>query len=494
MAHAAPIRRALLLLAGLAIAAASLGPGPASAATSYTVSLGAHGGARWTVRTSVYVNLKAIMAGAWKQQLWSGTCAAPRARLAALPDLVVPTGRTAYARTTRFTRSIATAGGVTVRVTRGATVICGAFVAPRSAGSSGGLHGVDLVGMEMGWTDWSQATGPVAGTNYPVFDERLIDYLASKRVTILVFLFSWEGMQSKLNGPIPAAETGDYRAYFDNYRRIVTYATGRGITVVIAPWQAGAGGGIAGPTWRGQLVGSAAVPVPAFTDFWSKMATIFLDNPLVWYRLITEPHDMSTMQWWTTAQAAIDAIRATGSTQRILIPGTDYSAASQWTEDWYDTADPRRSNAYGWLNADGPGRPLRDPLHNTIAEVHTYLDTDEGGVSAEITSVTAARQHLKVAVDEARARGYRLFLGEIGMYAGRRTNDGHPASDAWRDFVDYADANTDVLLGWTWWAAGNPGWWDDPDSHDGGHYAVTPTNGDTYSGDTVNMKMIQNDF
>ena len=80
------------------------------------------------------------------------------------------------------------------------------------------------------------------------------------------------------------------------------------------------------------------------------------------------------------------------------------------------------------------------------------------------------------------------------MYASRRTDDGHPALDAWRDFIAYANANTDVLLGWTWWAAGAPGWWDDPDSHDGGHYALTPTNGETYAGDTVNMKMIEGDF
>ena len=126
--------------------------------------------------------------------------------------------------------------------------------------------------------------------------------------------------------------------------------------------------------------------------------------------------------------------------------------------------------------------------------MHTYLDPDEGGVSAEITSVTAAREHLAVAVNEARAHGYRLFLGEIGMYAGETTDDGHPASDAWRNFVSYANANTDVLLGWTWWAAGTPGWWDDVAANGGGHYSVTPTNGTTYTGDTVNMKMIGGDF
>jgi hypothetical protein len=67
---------------------------PAAAAASYRASLGAHGTATWTVGQSVSVNLKAMTPGTWKQQLWSGTCAAPEARLAVLPSLAVPaTGR-----------------------------------------------------------------------------------------------------------------------------------------------------------------------------------------------------------------------------------------------------------------------------------------------------------------------------------------------------------------------------------------------------------------
>jgi endoglucanase len=200
------------------------------------------------------------------------------------------------------------------------------------------------------------------------------------------------------------------------------------------------------------------------------------------------------MLWWTTAQATVNAIRGTGATQRILVPGTNYSAASTWTDNWYDPAPVQRSNAFGYLNANGPGLPFTDPLNNSVVEVHTYLDTDEGGVSAEITSVTAARQHLGVVEAEARAHGYKLFVGEIGMYAGQRTNDGHPASDAWKDFAAYAQANSDLFVGWTWWAAGEPGWWDDVAANGGGHYSVTPTNGNTYTGDTVNMTMIKGDF
>jgi endoglucanase len=355
--------------------------------------------------------------------------------------------------------------------------------------SAARLRGTNAVGMEMGYLQFNQASGPVADTNYPTYDTRDIDYFASKHMSVLRFLFSWEGMQSTLDGPIPAAANGNYKIYFDNYKRIVDYATGLGIRVIVEPWQSDSGGGAGGARWRGDLVGSAAVPTAAFADFWGKMATPFKDNPLVSYGLVNEPNNMSTMSWFASAQAAISAIRATGSVQRIYVPGNGYTAASGWTQDYYDTAATQRSNAYGWLNANGPDQPLADPANNIVAEVHCYLDDDASGSSTGIVSATIARQRLSVAVDEAAAHGYKVFLGEIGMYAGNAL-----ASTAWADFIGYLETKGDTLIGYTWWAGGMPGWWPDVGANGGGHFSITPTDANAFSGDTVNMLMIQADF
>lgn len=360
----------------------------------------------------------------------------------------------------------------------------------------GRFRGTNLVGMEMDYARFTVAGGPVANTNYPVHNNKIIDYLVSKRVSVIRFLFSWEGMQSTLYGPIPAATTGNYKAYFDNYKRIVDYATSKGMHVIVGPWQMGKNSDVGGATFRGDLVGSTAVPNEAFADFWTKMANIYKSNPLVSYALADEINNISTMQWWTAAQVGVNAIRATGSTQRIIVPGNGWTGASSWLDNWYDTsATNKRSNAYGYLNANGTGRPLSDPLNQTIVEIHTYLDENEGGGTPAITAVTAARSHLAVAVNEARARGYKLYLGEIGFYAGATTTaEGRPAADAWADFISYFEANSDVLVGYTWWATGAPGWWNDVSANGGGHFSLTPTNGTTYTGDTVNMKMIEANF
>ena len=354
------------------------------------------------------------------------------------------------------------------------------------------FRGTNLAGMEMAYINFDQSTGPAAGHDYSVYDTRVIDFYVSKRMTAFRFFFSWEGMQTTLYGSIPAANSGNYKAYFDNYKRVVDYATNvQGIQVVIEPWQADSSGGVGGARYRGVLVGSnpGTVPDAAFADFWTKMATIFKDNSLVSYGLVNEPNRMSTLSWWGTAQAAITAIRSTGSTQRIFVQGNGYTAASSWTLDYYDTDPTPHSNAYGWLNANGPGQPIADPANNIVAEVHCYLDADGSGSTTGIVAVTTARDRIAVALNEAAAHGYKIYLGEMGFWAGNALAPG-----AWADFIDYFNHNRDTLIGFTWWAGGMPGWWDDVAANGGGHFAITPTNGATFTGDTINMQMIQNDF
>jgi endoglucanase len=218
------------------------------------------------------------------------------------------------------------------------------------------------------------------------------------------------------------------------------------------------------------------------------------------YALINEPNFMSTMTWWSAAQAAVTAIRKSGATTPIYIPGLGYTAASNWTQSGCygcDTDTPARSNAYGWLNANGAGKPISDPLDNIAAEVHTYLDSEQSGDATDITSVTAARDQISITVNEAAAHGYQVYLGEIGMLATVTTDDGHPASDAWADFISYANSSSSTLIGYTWWAGGYPPWWNDVGANGGGHFSISPTSYPAtgpWSGDTVNMTMIEGDF
>jgi len=363
------------------------------------------------------------------------------------------------------------------------------------------LRGVVITMMDPPYSAYSQSTGPTAGTHYPVLNTKLIDYYAAKNVSAIRFQLAWEAMQPTLNGSVPGA-AANYQTYWTNYKRIVDYATGKGIQIIIGPWQAGTDGGVCGPCYRGQLVGSQ-VPISAFADFWGKIATLFKGNPKVSYVLVSEPHNMSTKTWFQAAQAAVTAIRNAGSTQRIYVPGISYTAANSWTSaNWDDTDKPAISNATGWLTANNGG-PLYDPQNNVAVEVHTYLDSDQSGSTTCISSANAAANQMKVTVDWARSHNLKVYLGEIGLWAG--FNSASPpsgckpsgtftAATAWNNFITYFNANADTFEAYTWWAASDPAWWKDVAANGGGHFSVSPTNGTTYTGDTINMQMIQGGF
>jgi endoglucanase len=368
------------------------------------------------------------------------------------------------------------------------------------------LRGVNITGLEMGYEWYDPAKGPVAGTQYPILDTRLIDYFKGKKVSVIRLLFQWEAVQPHLYDPIPnPAWIANYQKYWDNFIKIVNYASNTaGMQVIIEPWEANSSGGAGGGRWRGCEIGatkpftskymsSFTVPIAAFADFWGKMATFFKGNPRVSYGLINEPNNQSTMTWFKAAQAAITAIRNTGSVQRIFVGGNGWSHAEAWTQNWYDTDSPQRSNEYGWLNANGTGQPLTDPQNNIAIEVHTYADTQSGGLDTSIVSATIMPERIKPIVDWVAPRGLKVYLGEIGFYAGAKTSGFTPAN-TWKNFITYFNANPNTLLCYTWWAAGDPSWWNDVAANGGGHFSVSPTNAANYTGDTVNMVMIQNDF
>lgn len=357
------------------------------------------------------------------------------------------------------------------------------------------LRGINLVGLEGAFGDgvtkgneWPRSQGPVAGTNYPLHEPRLIDYYHSKNIRVLRLLFSWDRMQSQLWGAVPDPIPG-YAQYFANFKNVVDHATSLGMTVLIEPWQCAADEQtLGGATWLGQLVGDAPAFVDryAFADFWQKLATIFKNNPLVSYGLVNEPHHMSTMSWWTTAQKCIDYIRAAGATTTIYVPGNGFTGAGTWTDSSVDTATPQVSNADAWLHVND-GEPLFDPLDNCVAEVHVYVDSDASGTGTDVVSPTISRQRLAPAFTEAAAQGYRMFVGEIGVWAG--STDG---AAAWADFADYTtNPQPAAFAGSTWFAGGWPEWWSDEKPP---HFSVSPTDQDTFTGDTDNTTMIENNF
>ncbi len=279
------------------------------------------------------------------------------------------------------------------------------------------MIGVNLAGAEFGDLGTSHGTGYI----YP--DASNIDYYADNGMELIRLPFRWERLQPELGGEFDAAELGRIREFVD-------HAASRGLTVVLDVHNYG--------KYDENLIGSSEVPNESFADLWSKLATEFKSDANVWFGLMNEPHEQSASQWIESANAAIDAIRDTGATQKIMVPGSYWSGSYSWT-----TTD----------NHTVVGEGVVDPLNNYAFEVHLYFDGDNSGTNPDAVSATIGVERVEEITAWAKETGNQLFLGEFGV------SRDSLSLEALDKLMAHMAANADVWAGATYWAGGP--WWGD---------------------------------
>ena len=164
--------------------------------------------------------------------------------------------------------------------------------------------------------------------------------------------------------------------------------------------------------------------------FWTSVATAYKANPGVIFDLYNEPHDISWSCWlngcttsggWVSAgmQQLVNAVRATGATQPIMLGGLN------WGGDLSDASG-------NWLQYE----PV-DPLHQLIASVHIYNFSQYNTVASWNQTIAPVAAQVPV------------VTGELGE------------NDCAHGFIDqymaWADSQGVSYLGWTWNAT-NTGW------------------------------------
>lgn len=126
--------------------------------------------------------------------------------------------------------------------------------------------------------------------------------------------------------------------------------------------------------YRGELIGSHAVPVSAFTDTWKRITRAIMNKPALYaYGLMNEPGDMS---WTTSAQYGVNGVRAADWSRPIYVAGTRWGQAGDWA-------------AY---NSSGPF--VTDPAGKEIYEAHIYLDATADGSYTNLSDGALACQRL----------------------------------------------------------------------------------------------------
>lgn len=342
------------------------------------------------------------------------------------------------------------------------------------------LRGANLAGG--GATLTWQTLPPNNGTNYLWPSTQDVDYLMSKGANFFRLIFLWEAIQDTLNATLGSGGTA-YATYWSQMQSLVQYITSKGGYCMIEP-HGGESSDFA--AWKGNAVGTASVTNANFANLWTQLAQTFGSNPFVIYGLSNEPCSVAmggptggggVAAWFTSCNAAIAAIRSEGADNLIMVPGQQFTAASQWTSNWYDTGSPQISNATGIL-------AIVDPLQNWCASVHMYVDSTGSGQGTDITSATAGSSGLSAAVAAARAGGYKLHLSEFGVQASTTPL----AQECVADLVQFINSNLDVMMGMSWWVYGPSSWWD------GANFTLSTTQGsgsDVYSTDSPQMPLAQ---
>jgi endoglucanase len=304
-------------------------------------------------------------------------------------------------------------------VATAAVVIAGCAIAAQGARSL--ERGVRLTGVNIAGAEFGSAIPGRPGTDYFYPTDATIDYFAAKGMNVLRIPFRWERLQPTLSGPLDEAEAARLDA-------VVKRARAKGLRVALDVHNYAA--------YRKQPIGSGAVPAAALADLWGRLAARYKGDGSIIFGLMNEPKGLRTETWLEAANAAIAEIRRQGARNLVLVPGNGWTGAHSWFASGYGTA-----NAKVMLG-------VTDPANNYAYEVHQYLDGNFSGTHPRCQSESIGADKLKAFTDWLRRNHRRGFLGEFGGGADATCL---AAIDAMLGFID---ANADVWIGWTYWAAG----------------------------------------
>lgn len=293
------------------------------------------------------------------------------------------------------------------------------------------------VGVNMAGAEFGKRRFPGRINKDYVYPRRSdLDHFLDQGFNTFRLPFRWERLQSKLGGKFHPRE-------LSRIDKVITHVTGRGAHLILDPHNYA--------KYFGKRIGSKEVPVAVFAAFWGRLANRYKDNPGVIFGLMNEPYKIRADRWRRAVEGAIRAIRATGARNLILVPGTSWTGAHSWLSR-------RRgiSNAVAF-------RTLSDPAKNFAFEVHQYFDSNYSGRGRTCQNEEIGKKTLIKFTRWLRDNKHRAFLGEFGVA------DNAVCLEALDRMLRYVKANSDVWIGWTYWAAGR--WWGDY------RYSVHPSRG-----------------
>ena len=313
--------------------------------------------------------------------------------------------------------------------------------------------GVNMEGAEFSWNSFATLAD--------------LESVKSEGVSLVRLPIDWEMMQPTLNGPLSSTYLAGLEGFLSN-------AASLGIQVIVdlhnsgtynLNWAADAAAnyGIVAPNQAdASKIGTAAVPISAFANFWQQLSTALNGNPAVaGYDIMNEPNNMpSPSTWPTAAQAAVNAIRTVDMNTPIIVEGDEWASAEYW--------QVYNANLH-----------VTDPANDIIYEGHQYFDSNGSGTYPETYSQQGATpntgvQYLAPYLQWIQENNYKGYVGELGV----------PSNDPqWIPLLNNVlnTLQTDGLPATVWnfeMPDSSPSWWvSQIQSSASGNLDIAPING-----------------
>jgi endoglucanase len=255
-----------------------------------------------------------------------------------------------------------------------------------------------------------------------------LDYYRSRRINTFRLPLWWEFLQPTLMSELDPI-------YVALFAPLLDYAARNGQKILLDIHNFG--------RYKTAVIGSGSVPMIAFVDLWTRLATVFSGHPgLEGYDIMNEPHDMPAKATWPrAAQAAVNAIRKVDRRTPIYVQGDGWSNAADWLGDWHLNSR---------LN-------IKDPANKIIYSAHVYADWNKTGTYSK--SFTDDGATTRTLIDRFNVfqrwleqNGFRGHIGECGV----------PPNAGWLAcldaFLEYLSHQTNITELHYW--AGGPAWGD----------------------------------